>query len=445
MSLLGVLPPGPTESRLRQMAQFIREPIPYLQACQAQYGNVFTLRMLGQPPYVVVCNPADIKGLFMAPPDVLYTGEINGSIFRPVHGRYSLLTLDGDKHMQHRKLILPAFHGARIPVYESIMRELTQKQISAWQVGSDFPIFPEIREITLNIILRSIFGMKEDSARFEPFKAVFRELIATIKSPAGLATLLIKKLHINLGPLTPWAKIKRLRREVDELLYHEMRERRKQGVSERSDILSLLLQAKDEHSRPMPDPEIRDEMWSLLSAGHDTSATAMSWALYYILANPAILQRITAELKETPQRFDYLEATLKETLRMMPIVPYIARLTKQNYQLNDYLLPPGVGIIPAIYLAHHAAEHWPDPSQFSPERFLTSSEKPYTYLPFGGGIRRCIGATFAQYEMKIVLAELLTHTTLTLTDSAVPKAVRRGIVMEPESWVPVRLHAVSRE
>lgn len=442
-----ILPAGPNESKIRQMIKFMREPISFFEKCRKDYGKIFTIRLPSQPPYVVITDPNDIKQLLTASPEELFAGEINGSVFKPVLGEFSLLTLDGQKHLQHRKLMLPPLHGERMQVYAQIMSELTRKAISRWQEATKMPIFNEMRAITYGIILRTVFGIDEDNLRFNKLEKLLKDLLFTIKSPYGLVTLLTSVLHVNLGPFTPWAKIQKLRKEIDSVLYEEIKLRKSTDLSNRIDILSLLLQARDESGQPMSNQEIRDEMITLLIAGHETSATSMSWVLYRILSNVKVLTKIKNEIATVTSQqsnivnslsqLTYLDATIKETLRMLPVIPYIARLTKNEYKINNFILPKDVAIVPCIYLTHHEPEIWSEPKNFSPERFINSSEKPYTYLPFGGGMRRCIGAAFAHYEIKIVLAEILQHTDLELTEGYIPKPIRKGIVISPADGLPI--------
>lgn len=435
-----ILPPGPSSHPFFQMRKFIRDPIQFFETCRNQYGKTFTLKLLGQPRCVVISDPADLKQVFMASSDQLHAGEINATVFEPILGKESLLTLDGKKHLQHRKLLLPPFHGERMQVYGEIMAKIARKKIISWKKDASLRIFDEARDITFSIILSAIFGMDEESTRFAKLEKSLHALIHVIKKPFGLMTLLNKSLHINLGPLTPWAKMMQLRHQVDICLFEEIAARKKMILTDRIDMLSLLLQARDEAGNPMTDQEIRDEMITLLIAGHETSTTGISWALYGILSNQEILRKIKAELHQGIAHVDkwvYLDAIVKEALRVTPVVPYITRLTQETYTLGKYILPKGTMIMPSIYLAHHDPLSWDAPELFRPERFLNVTEMPYTYLPFGGGMRRCIGAAFAQYEMKIVIAQVLLHAELVLKKNYVPKLVRQGVVIVPSDGVPV--------
>jgi cytochrome P450 len=440
------LPKGLNEAKILQLIKFIRKPIPLFEKCRNIYGKTFTLRLPGQPPYVVVSDPDDLKQVFTANMNKLNAGEINGSVLEPVLGNCSLLTIDGQKHFQHRKLILPHFQGSRMKVYGQIMAEISEKAISNWQVGSEFSLFDEAQKITFNIILTAIFGMDEKSSRFAELDNTLHKLIYVIKKPFGLITLINKILHRNLGPLTPWSKIMKLRKQVDSYLIEEIEARKKMDLSSRIDILSLLVQARNEDGSPMTNQEIRDEMITLLIAGHETTATGIAWALYEILSNQEVLTKLKEELttivlkKEdlvpNLEKLVYLDAIIKEALRLTPVVPYIARITKEEFKIGDYTLPKGVVIVPSIYLAHRDSQTWKNSEKFIPERFINSTEVPHTYLPFGGGMRRCIGAAFAQYEMKIVIAHILLGAELKLKNDYAPKLVRKGVVIAPSDGVP---------
>jgi len=447
MNVVSNLPCGPSKSKFIQFVNFVKDPTTMLIDCRNNFGNTFTLKFPGQPPYVIVSDPDDVKKLFTSSSDDINAGEINGSVLKPVLGNSSLLTLDGDKHMLHRKLMLPHFHGQRMKFYGEVMQKIALDRIKQYELGESLSVFYEARDMTFDVILQTIFGIEEKNQKYLEIKNLLHELLTTIKSPFGLITLMSTKLHKNMGFITPWAKIQRLKKKIDSVLFGEIERRRHLDLSSRVDILSLLIEAKDKNGEFIKNEEIRDEMLTFLIAGHETTATAIAWCVYYSLANDNVLEKILAEIKttgicpeklyEVVDKLTYLDAVLKESLRMMPVVPYIARLTKTEYQLKNRILPKNVAIIPSIYLAHRDAKNWTNPDNFNPERFLESSEKPYTFLPFGGGIRRCIGASFATYEVKIVIATLFLKTELALKDKKHPKLIRKGVVIAPSKGVPV--------
>jgi cytochrome P450 family 110 len=312
-----------------------------------------------------------------------------------------------------------------------------------------------VRLLTFSIIVSAIFGMEEDDARFKKLTDSLHALIQVLANPFAFMTLLNPLLRRNLGPLTPWVKIMKLKQAVDACLFEEIEARRKINLDDRTDILSLLLQAKDEAGHTMTNQEIRDEMLTLLMAGHETSTMGITWAFYGILSNPAVLQKLKEELNtviqqphEFVQKLDkltYLDVVLKEALRITPVVPYVVRIVKETYQLGEYTLPEGASIMPCLYLTHRDPDVWHDPDKFIPERFLNTSETPYTYLPFGSGIRRCIGTAFAQYEMKIIIAQILLDTELVLQEGYVPKLERKGVVIAPSNGLPITIQNISNK
>ena len=449
MSNKNILPKGPTGNSFLQLIKFIQKPITVFETCRKKYGKTFTLRALGHPDAVVITDPTDIKKVFSSNTDQLHTGELIATFLQPVFGDYSLLSLDGRKHLQQRKLLLAPFQGQRMKVYGDLMAKTVKKKVLSWEKKNRLTLLDEARDITFNVILSAIFGMDEENARFSALTQSLHRLIHAMSTPFGFFTLITPILHRNLSFLTPWKKITKLRAAVDACLFEEISERRKLNLDARTDILSLLLQTKDESGHPMSDQEIRDELLTLLTAGHETSSMGIAWTFYNILSNPDVLKKLKAELAQFIKnendlvthldKLVYLDAVLKESLRITPVAPYLARITKDDYPLGEYILPKGTVIFPSIYLAHRDPENWSDPDKFIPERFLNSTEKPYTYLPFGGGIRRCIGAAFAQYEMKIIIAQIMLHAELSLIENYVPKMIRKGAVIAPSKGLPVHI------
>lgn len=447
MNKRSMLPKGPTKNSFFQLIKFIRKPITVFEECRKIYGKTFTLRALGHPDAVVVSTPEDIKQVFASNSNQLHTGELTATFIRPIFGNYSLLSLDGQKHIQHRKLFLPSFQGQRMKVYGDLMAKIVKKKVLCWETGNVLQLLDEARDMTFNIILSAIFGMDEESTRFTALTASLHNLINEMTKPFAFLTLITPALHKNLGFLTPWQKIMKLRQEVDLYLFEEISERKKMNLDSRIDILSLLLQTRDESGNLLSDQEIRDEMLTLLTAGHETSSMGVSWAFYGILSNPNVLQKLRDELNcfvtneqdliSNLDKLVYLDAVLKEALRITPVSSYVGRITKETYPLGKFTLPKDTIIFPCIYLAHRDPDYWSEPDKFIPERFLNSTEIPYTYLPFGGGIRRCIGAAFAQYEMKIIMAQILLHADLELKENYVPEMVRKGAVFAPSHGLPV--------
>jgi cytochrome P450 len=442
------LPKGPTGNKFLLTMKAICQPIALFEECRRMYGKTFTMPPLsGYPITVFVSDPADLKQVFSANANQLNTGESSRKLIQPILGDFSLLSLDGKQHLHHRKLLLPPFHGPRMAVYGELMATAAQKKIAQWKKSDMLKLEKEAREITFHVILKAIFGMDEENARFEELTESLHTLVRVMSKPFSFLTLLNPKLHRNLGVLTPWAKMMKWRQKVDNCLFEEIEARKKMNLEERTDILSLLLQARDEEGNLMTNQEIRDEMLTLLMAGHETSTMGIAWAFYGILSNTDILNKLKEELTQVVSnenglvknldKLVYLDAVLKEALRISPVIPYVGRITNEPYQLGEYLLPKGAAIAPSIYLAHRDPDVWSEPDKFIPERFLNSSDTPYTYLPFGGGIRRCIGAAFAQYEMKIIIAQILLHTELELKENYVAKFQRKGAVIAPSKGLPV--------
>jgi cytochrome P450 len=425
-----------------QVMRWIRQPIPLMQECAARYGDGFTLRFPGFPPLVFFSAPAAIKQIFTADPEELRAGEAN-VIIEPVVGRQSVLRLDGARHHRERRLLMPPFHGERMRLYGDVMRAIADEVIERWPIGRSFPIHPEMQHITLEVILRTVFGLDEG-----PRLTLMRDqLIRMIAFGAANPRLGIPFLQIDLGRLNAWGRFRQLIRDTDALLYEEFTRRRAASLEGREDILTLLLSARDEQGEPMTDGELRDEMITLLLAGHETSATTLAWVMHRLLNHPDVLARARAELRdvvgggalaaEHVGRLEYLDATIKETMRLNPIIPAVGRRLAHPMRIGDRDLPGGVVVAPCIYLAHRRPDVWDDPERFAPERFLEKRPGPYEYFPFGGGPRHCLGAAFAMYEMKIVLAETLARVELRASPGYTVRVVRRGITFAPSEGVPV--------
>lgn len=438
------LPPGPPVPSPVQLFRWLTRPIPFMEECARKYGECFTIRFPTSPdPLVFFSNPEVVKEIFTSDPEQLRAGEAN-MIVRPLLGEYSLIVLDGIRHQRERRLMMPPFHGERMYVYGETMRELTDRTIATWSVGQPFAIHSHMQQITLNVILRTVFGLAED-ATLTRLRTVLTEVLAAGANPF----MLIPWLQIDLGPYSPWGKQVRRRREIDQLLFAEFARRRTTDLSGREDILSMLMQARDEDGQPLHDQHLRDELMTLLVAGHETTATSLAWMLYRILNRPDVLEKLHTELRDvfgagpvTPQqinKLEYLDAVIKETQRLNPILPVVGRRLKTPTTIGGRTLPAGAVAMPCIYLTHHRADVWPDPYEFKPERLLNKKPTPWEFFPFGGGNRFCLGAGFATYEMKVVLAQILTRTTLRLASKYPIRLVRRSITFAPSEGMPVVL------
>jgi cytochrome P450 len=446
-----LLPPGPRGPALFHFVRSGLRPTVFLEACARRFGDPFSLRIPGRPTLVFFSHPDAIREIFHADPGRLRAGEGN-ALLGPLLGQHSLLLLDGERHLQERRLMLPPFHGARMQAYGEVMRAMADRVIDGWPVGRPFPIHPEMQRITLDVILRTVFGLDEGEV-LEGVRGAISRLIRFAAGPAALL-LFLPFLQYDLGPLSPGGRFARYASEVDALLFAEIARRRAAGVDGREDILSMLIAARDEQGRGMTDQELRDEMLTLLLAGHETTATALAWAVHHLLSHPPELAHVRAEMRaaagtgdvppEVASRLPYLDAVVKETLRLTPVVQNVGRMLAAPTRIGGHLLPAGVIAAPAIYLTHHRPDVWAAPERFWPERFLDLRPSPYAFLPFGGGPRRCIGAAFATYETKVVLARLLTRVSLRAAADRPVRVVRRNITLAPSGGVRVVVDAHPR-
>lgn len=428
------LPPGPDDPPLLQAMQWLQWPYPFLADCARRFGDVFTMRVPGRPPMVMMSHPDAIRDLFTGSEDDLRAGEAN-ALLEPLLGRHSLLLLDGREHLTERRLVQPPFQGERMQSYGDSMRDIAQRAIDAWPVGQPFPIHPHMQRITLDVILRTVFGMDE-GPKLESLRGGLRALLGVSSNPQILIAIANGRTDgVAARPL-------RVRAEVDRELFAEIARRRTMPTEGRHDVLSVLLAARDEDGQPLSDQALRDELVTMLVAGHETTATSLAWAVHHVLSHPEVRARVEAELAtpRTPQevvRLEYLDAVCKETLRLTPIVPIVGRRLTRPLTIGGVELPAGVVAAPCIILAHRRPERWPEPERFRPERFLESKPTAFEFLPFGGGVRRCLGAAFALYEMKIVLAEVLTRVALRAAPGYQVRVVRRSVTLAPSEGMPV--------
>jgi cytochrome P450/predicted unusual protein kinase regulating ubiquinone biosynthesis (AarF/ABC1/UbiB family) len=435
------LPPGPETAPLLQALRWARWPITFLDECRGRFGETFTVRLPGSPPLVLFSHPDAIKDIFTGSEDDLRAGEANVRL-EPLLGSSSVLLLDGDEHMRERRLLLPPFHGERMHAYGEAMRDIADRAIDSWPVGEAFPIHGRMQAITLDVILRTVFGMDEGVA-LERLRAQLTELLSLAANPLAL----LGGLRVSQNPRALGSRVQGLRAAVDEALYAQIARRRALGTDGRSDVLSLLVDARDEDGEPMSDRALRDELVTLLVAGHETTATSLAWATSRLLAHPEVADRLRAELAEAAAegrtspadvaRLPYLDATAKESMRLDPVVPMVGRRLARPLVIGGVSLPAGVVASPCIYLAHRRPERWPEPEAFRPERFLETRPTPYEFLPFGGGVRRCIGAAFALYEMKLVLAQVLQRVDLQAAPGYRVRVVRRAVTLAPSEGMPV--------
>jgi cytochrome P450 family 135 len=429
------LPPEPKSSPLMQTLRWSFRPLPFMQENREKYGDNFRVKFLTfERPMVMISDPAAIKALYMERSHGLPPGR--DIILTPIVGPRSLLVTEGADHLAHRKLMLPPFHGERMRSYQPLVEEIVDREIDTWPLGEEFPIHPRMQAITLEVILKVVFGVA-DGPRFERLRAVLTKVLEETASPfAQLAGLASRRF----GGRGPWAKFEKQLKEADDLLYAEIAEHRASGAyEEREDILSLMMQARFEDGSEMSDSDLRDQLMTLLLAGHETTATALAWTFDLLLRHQGPLQRLRESLEAGED--DYLRAVISESLRLRPVVPLAGRRLNADLETESLHLPAGTDVTPAIWLTHTRADVYPEPFAFRPERFLDGGPDTYAWIPFGGGIRRCIGAAFAEFEMRIALREVLTRCELHKASPAPEKIGRRNITLSPRAGTPVVLSA----
>lgn len=431
------LPPGPSTPGVLQTLSFLRDPVGTLRRNTSRWGYLYTRGDAVWGPHVMVSDPALIKQVVMAEPGVFNAGE-NNAIAAFLLGQTSVMLLDGAAHARERRRLTPPFTGERMHAYGAAMREVTREIISTWKEGDTLSLLAPMQRITLQIILRTVFGLTEGPRRDE-LTTQLSAMVGRVQSAFGML-LVIPALQRDLGPLTPWAAFVKARSRVNELIHAEIDERRERLASpegdHRDDVLSLLLRARDEDGRATTNEDLRDELMTLLVAGYETTATSLCWLFEKILAHPGVEARILAEIAaakpEAPFQLEYLDATIKEALRMRPIVPMLGRRSKVPVKLGEHEIPAETMVFPTVYTTHHRADIYPEPDAFRPERFLGKKVDPYAWFPFGGGNRRCLGMAFALYEMKIVAATVLPRLRLRLARPAPLRVVLRGFSFAPE-------------
>jgi cytochrome P450 len=416
-----VLPDGPRHPRIVQAWLWLKKPTWFLDHCSRAYGDVFTMRLPLGMNLVHVTDPELVKAVFGGGSDVLRGGEANAAVLEPLLGRHSVLVLDGPEHLRQRKLILPAFHGDRMRAWEAAIRDITRAETARWPAGKAFALRPAMQSITLEVIMRVVFGVDGCARRDE-----LRRRIGAVTGIGRNPFLLIATRDRRLGPHAPWARFLRARDELRAAIADEIgRRRRAPDLAQRGDVLSQLLLARDDEGGVMTDDEVRDELVTLLFAGHETTATSLAWAFDLLLHHPRALSRLRAELDAGGS--EYLDATIMETLRVRPVVPIVDRRVREATRIGGRTIPAGAVVCPNIYLTQRRGDLYPDPAAFRPERFVGQPPAGAGWFPFGGGIRRCLGATFATFEMRIVIPEVLHAVTLRPA-SPRPARIRRESV-----------------
>jgi cytochrome P450 len=428
--MAATMPPGPPLPRFLQTAGFLLGGARFLEACRRRYGDAVTFGTLFDQRFVMVFDPELVKELFRGSGDQLHAGEAN-ALLGPIVGERSVLLLDGPEHLRHRRLLLGPFHGPQMQAHLGTMRDSADREIDSWPVGEPFALLTSMQSLTLRVILQAVFGYEPGPAE-EELRRRLRAMVEPLSRPRGL--MMISAVVRGRGDRRGAQEFAARKRAVDEVLYAEIARRRDQpDLAERDDVFSALLLARDEEGGRLSDREVRDELLTLLLAGHETTATGLAWTFDLLLHTPRVLAQAT-------QREDrYLDAVVKEALRLRPVIPGVGRVVREApFRLNGYEVPPGVEINPSIRTIHRRGDLYPDPQEFIPERFLgPDPPDTYTWVPFGGGTRRCLGASFALTEMRIVVARVLERATLTAADPQVAKAQFRAITLAPKGGARV--------
>ena len=436
---------------LLQQIQWVTDPVGYMETAAQKYPDIFTSEVIGSGNSIVFVNePQAIQQIltsdrkqFSAP------GKLN-ELLKPILGNSSVIMLDGDRHKKRRQLVMPAFHGSRMQNYGQLIFDLTTKVFDSLLVNKlanqTFLAREAMQDISLQVILQSVFGLY-DGDRCQQLKMLMTKMTQLFASPLTSALLFFPSLQKDMGVWSPWGNFIHQRKQIDKLIYLEIAERRANPDSSRTDILSMLLAASDEEGQSLSDAELRDELLALLLAGHETTATAMSWALYWIHRLPDVKQKLLKELESISDRTDfmsmfrlpYLTAVCNEALRIHPVAMLtFPRVVEEPTELLGHKLELKTIVIGCIYLLHHREDLYPNSQQFNPDRFLERSFSPYEFMPFGGGVRRCVGEALAQFEMKIVLATILSRYSLELCDRAPVKPQRRGVTLAPTGGIKMR-------
>jgi cytochrome P450 len=428
------LPPGPPWPSLLQTVGWWNRPLAFHESCRRRYGKRYTVRLLGSPPFVMHADPEHIREIFTAAPEVLHPGE-GARILEPVVGTYSVILLDEKEHLSQRRLMLPAFHGEKMQRLSDLVTEVTEREVASWPTGSQVILHPRLQGLTLEVILRAVFGM-EPGRRLDGLRAALTRILDFATRPMTLVPYLQKEL----GGHGRWAQFVDLRRESDALVYELIEERRATGDEDGDDVMAMLLGARHEDGSVMSAKELRDELMTLLVAGHETTASSLAFGLNLLARHPHVVDALRDE-DDT-----YMTATIQEILRARPVLPNAApRLVKRPVEIAGWRYDRGVCLLANTYLVHHDPEIYPDPYSFRPERFLEEPPGTYTWIPFGGGRRRCLGASFALLELKTVLREVLRGYDLQPGVAGPEISRRRSITISPRLGASTVLRARERE
>ena len=448
---------GPKAKGLRRTLRLFRmilKPTAYMDDNVRRYGFMFKIGGESSPPLIYVGEPDVVREIFMLNDAQVITGQGN-EILQTMVGERSILLLDGEPHQRQRKLLMPPFHGDRLRVYAKLICDITRQVSASWRPGQVIVARPPMQDLTLGVILRAVFGLQEGE-RLSKLQGLMSTMLDSFAYPISSSFLFFSSLQKDWGPWSPWGRFIRQREEIRQLLYAEIRDRRHSlaqpgaNPEERTDILTLLLQARDEAGEAMSDAELHDELVTLLLAGHETTASALVWVLYWIHYLPEVQQKLRAELAELGPNPDpmaiaqlpYLTAVCQESLRIYPITPTaFVRILREPMTLMGYSFVAGTALMPATYIIHQRPDIYPDPKQFRPERFLERQYAPHEYLPFGGGHRRCVGSALAMMELKLGIATLLQQFELELPRPRPLQPARRGITLAPPASMKLRVRS----
>lgn len=441
------LPPGPRAPGILQLARWLRDPEGLLADAQRAFGDVFTLDLsVLSKATVVVSNPAHIREVLVAPDDVLSAADAS-DVFEPFVGRGSLFLIDGADHARHRRLMGPAFRGERINAYFDDLIASVDRVAARWTQGAAFSFYEAMRGVTLDALVRVVFGPR-GSAALADFGARAREMVDICAKPH----LLVPAARIDLGAWSPWGKVLRTMKQLDQQIYAHIDRARTDSASAERDVMAALLDARDNDGRPLSRGELRDELVTLLIAGSETTAAGLAWTMDELLRAPDQLELVVRELAEvsgsTGLRAEHvpslrrLEHAVLETLRLHPPILNVIRVVKKPFRIAGHELAPGVEIAPCMWLTHRRAELYPSPLEFVPSRFERKPDA-YSYFPFGGGNRRCMGMSLALYELTVVLARLLGRFRFRFAREERPLSRRRALLMTPSTGVPVFAQAHS--
>lgn len=419
------LPPGPRMPRAMQTLGWLSRPFQFVERARAKYGDTFTMH-IARDTFVVLSDPADVKQVFTGDPAIYHAG-VSNIILLPFLGSKSVLLLDGAPHLSQRRLLLPPFHGEKMRAHVDLMRDIAEREVASWPRGVPFAAHPHMQKVTLEVIMRIVFGVDEGDPRLAELRTRLRTFLESTTNPREMRKLLFygpekaDRKRVFASVLDP----------VDQAIAGVIADhRRRDDLEDRDDVLSMLLLARHEDGSPMDDVELRDELVTLLVAGHETTATALAWALERLVRHPAALERLTEEARADAGE-EYADAVIRETLRLRPVIPFVGRKLNEPQTMGGWDLPAGVRVAPSIHLVHRRPDIYPDPAAFRPERWLGERPNPYTFLPFGGGIRRCLGASFAETEMRAVLRAIVGNVRLAPAAPESERVGRRVITLVP--------------